>query len=313
MVPAHETFDGTFPFSPHFSSASGFRMHYVDEGHGEDTVLMLHGEPTWGYLFREVIPMLSAEHRVIVPDHMGFGKSETPSDREYSLGEHISNLERFVLSLDLRNLTLVMHDFGGPMGIGFALRHPDRIRRLIATNAPLPLGLPSQGELVTKNLEEAPWFQWINRTYKEGSLKQTLGDLSYNLLSTLWLNGLSRTQSIDDTWLRAYSAPFSTPEECAGAIGWAWGVGSGSLRFEEGTTDAVEQLSKKPATAIWGMRDPTLMAKHLLPLFQEAFPDAPISRIASASHYLYEDAPEAVGLLIQQFIKLTGSVREKAV
>jgi cis-3-alkyl-4-acyloxetan-2-one decarboxylase len=83
-------------------------------------------------------------------------------------------------------------------------------------------------------------------------------------------------------------------------IGWAWGVGSGTLRFE--------QLREKPATAIWGMRDPTLMANHLLPLFQESFPSAPISRLTQASHYLYEDAPEAVGLLIRQFIVLTRAI-----
>jgi len=305
MILEHETFDGTFPFSPHFSSASGFRMQYVDEGRGPDTLLVLHGEPTWGYLFRNVITMLSVDRRVIVPDHMGFGKSETPSDREYSLGEHISNLERFVLSLDLRNITLIMHDFGGPIGTGFALRHPDRISRLIATNAPIPLGLPSQGELIAKTLTEAPWFQWISEAYQDGSLASTLEQLSYNLLSTLWLNGLSRSQSIDATWLRAYGTPFATPEECAGALGWAWGVGAGTLRFEEGTPSAVAQLRAKPSTAIWGMRDPTLLAKHLLPLFEEAFSYAPISRIAEASHYLYEDAPETVGLLIRQFIKLT--------
>lgn len=305
MIQAHETFDGTFPFPPHFSSAPGFRMHYVDEGAGQDTLLMLHGEPTWGYLFRKVIPMLSTEHRVIVLDHMGFGKSETPSDRKYSLDEHISNLERFVLSLDLRNLTLIMHDFGGPVGIGFALRHPDRISRLIATNAPLPLGLPAQNELITKNLAEAPWFQWIAQAYQNGSLEPTLQQLSYNLLSTLWLNGLSRTENVDAAWLHAYRSPFLTPAECAGALGWAWGVGSGTLRFEEGKAAAIKQLREKPATAIWGMRDPTLIAKYILPLFQEAFPDAPISPITQASHYLYEDAPETVGLLIQQFIKLT--------
>jgi pimeloyl-ACP methyl ester carboxylesterase len=82
-----------------------------------------------------------------------------------------------------------MHDFGGPMGIGFALRHPDRISRLIATNTPLPLGLPSQDALITNNPAEAPWFRWIAETYRNGSLEPTLQQLSYNVLSTMWLNG----------------------------------------------------------------------------------------------------------------------------
>src|SRR5919108_3740989 len=81
MIPADETFDGTFPFKPHFTNAPGFRMHYVDEGEG-DPIVCLHGEPTWAYLYRNFIPPLSKRHRVIVPDHMGFGRSETPVDRE---------------------------------------------------------------------------------------------------------------------------------------------------------------------------------------------------------------------------------------
>src|SRR5690348_2221035 len=126
MIPAYETFDGTFPFQPHFFETSGFRMHYVDEGEG-DPILCLHGEPTWGYLYRHFIGPLSRYHRVIVPDHMGFGKSETPQDRTYLLNEHIDNLEALVRSLDLRDITLVLQDWGGPIGGGFALRHPGRI------------------------------------------------------------------------------------------------------------------------------------------------------------------------------------------
>ena len=85
MIPSEETFNGTWPFTPHFSDASGFRQHYVDEGPRDAEVLIcLHGEPTWGYLYRNFIPRLSERYRVIVPDHMGFGKSETPQDRVYN-------------------------------------------------------------------------------------------------------------------------------------------------------------------------------------------------------------------------------------
>src|ERR1700755_3424336 len=113
MIPADTTFAGTFPFEPHFTEAPGFRMHYVDEGpRGGEVVLCLHGEPTWGYLFRHLVPVLSKTHRVVVPDHMGFGKSETPAQRSYWLQDHIENLEHFALALDLNNISLVMHDFG---------------------------------------------------------------------------------------------------------------------------------------------------------------------------------------------------------
>ena len=107
MIPAEETFNQTFPFKPNFSTAPGFRMHYVDEGQGE-TVLCLHGEPTWGYLYRNFIPPLSQKYRVVVPDHMGFGKSETPQDREYVFAEHVKNLEAFIEDLNLTDITFVI-------------------------------------------------------------------------------------------------------------------------------------------------------------------------------------------------------------
>jgi pimeloyl-ACP methyl ester carboxylesterase len=84
MIDANETFNGTWPFAPHFTDAPGFKMHYVDEGGGE-AIVCLHGEPTWGYLYRNFIPPLAKKYRVVVPDHMGFGKSETPQDKVYTL------------------------------------------------------------------------------------------------------------------------------------------------------------------------------------------------------------------------------------
>lgn len=94
MIDARETFGGTWPFLPHFFEGNGFRMHYLDEGSG-DPIVCLHGEPTWGYLYRRFIPPLAASHRVIVPDHMGFGKSETPPNREYSLRTHVENFTKW--------------------------------------------------------------------------------------------------------------------------------------------------------------------------------------------------------------------------
>ena len=157
MIPANETFDGTFPFRPHFTDAPGFRMHYVDEGEG-DPIVCLHGEPTWGYLYRKFIPPLSRHHRVIVPDHMGFGKSETPQNREYTLATHVANLEALLLELDARDVTFVLQDWGGPIGGGFALRHPDRVRRLCLLNTVVPLGLPIENEIFPK-FAESDWFQ----------------------------------------------------------------------------------------------------------------------------------------------------------
>ncbi len=97
MMDAHETVDGTWPYAPHFFDGNGFRMHYVDENpSAKASFLCVHGEPTWGYLYRNIIPRLAKHGRVVVPDQMGFGKSETPQGRRYTIEEHCNNLEKLV-------------------------------------------------------------------------------------------------------------------------------------------------------------------------------------------------------------------------
>ncbi|AMO96364.1 alpha/beta hydrolase fold family protein [Collimonas fungivorans] len=306
MTPADHTFGGSFPFAPHFTDAPGFQMHYVDEGPRDgEVVLCLHGEPTWGYLFRHLIPALSDVRRVVVPDHMGFGKSATPQERSYWLQDHIDNLERFVLALGLRNITLVLHDFGGPVGMGLAARHPDRILRVISANGPTPFGQADLVERWTANVGVAPWFQWIEKAEKDGNLETVLGQLGFNILSTLKLNGFENHALITDTWLAAYGSRFASAADCRGAIGWAKGAAIGAHRFETPDAAADRTIRAKPALAIWGMADRTLHAEHLLPLFTEIFPKAPIHRLAGVGHYCFEDAPDEIAALIVQFIRQT--------
>ncbi|MGH8658806.1 MAG: alpha/beta fold hydrolase [Gammaproteobacteria bacterium] len=306
MIRPDETFDGTFPFAPHFIDVPGFQMHYVDEGpRGDEVVLCLHGEPTWGYLFRHLIPALSDTRRVIVPDHMGFGKSATPPDRSYWLQDHIDNLEHFVLTLDLRNITLVMHDFGGPVGMGLAARHPDRIQRVISTNGPTPFGQADLVERVTANAGVSPWFQWIVKAQSDGSLEAVLNQLGFNILSTLKLNGFENHALITDTWLSAYGSRFATPADCLGAIGWAKGFALGAHRFETPDAQAERAIRTRPALAIWGAADRTLHAEHFLPLFRTLFPAAPIHPLPGIGHYCLEDAPGEVAARIVQFIQQT--------
>jgi len=301
-VAAEETFAGTWPFEARYSDAAGFPMHYVEEGAGPETLLLLHGEPTWSYLFRSQIPLWAQSARVVAVDHMGFGKSAAPANRSYWLQDHIDNLARFVLSEDLRDLTLVMHDFGGPVGMGLAIRHPDRVKRIVSVNGPTPAGQPDLLERLTANAAAAPWFQWISKADADGSLEQVLGHLDYNILSTLKLNGFERNDIITDTWLSAYRAPFPTPRHAAGAIGWAKGFAIGAHEFESPDAAVAKALAAKPALALWGEEDRTLQPDQFLPLFRQVFPDGEVHRLAGVGHYSPEDAPMEVGERVARFI-----------
>ena len=306
MIPSDATFCDSFPFKPHFAALPGFRMHYVDEGPRDgETILCLHGEPSWSYLFRGLIPALSGANRVIVPDHMGFGKSETPPDRSYWLQDHVENLERLVLSLDLDRITLVMHDFGGPVGMGLAARHPDRIRRVISINGPTPFGQPDLVERLTANAAVSPWFSWIAQAQGDGTLETVLSQLGFNILSVLKLNGFENNQLISDTWLSAYATPFAKPKDCLGAIGWAKGFALGAHRFDTPSPAAQRAIRARPAMAIWGEADRTLNADHLLPLFTALFPTAPVHRLPGVGHYSLEDAPDQIGAIVAQFVAST--------
>jgi haloalkane dehalogenase len=314
VIDPAETFDGTFPFRPRFSTAPGFRMHYVDEGAG-DVLLCLHGEPTWGYLYRHLIAGLSATHRVIVPDHMGFGKSQTPAERTYWLQDHIDNLEALVTDLDLSDVTLVMHDFGGPVGMGLLARRPELVSRVISVNGPTPFGQSGLLAAVQANAAQSPWFTWIAEAYAGGSLDATLGTLGYSILSTLKLNGFQDNQIITPSWLRAYAAAFPDPAEAAGALGWAKGWPLGAHRFEQPGAEARERAARIPALAIWGAEDRTLAAEHFLPLFREAFPRGLISELPGVGHYSLEDAAPAITALIKLFLDATanGSAAAEAI
>lgn len=302
-VGANETFGGTWPFKARYSKAPGFNMHYVDQGAGDETLLLLHGEPTWTYLFRRQIAAWSKFARVIAVDHMGFGKSDTPSERTYWLQDHVENLEAFVVDLNLQRITLVMHDFGGPVGMGLAASHPERIKRIISVNGPTPFGQPDLLDRVMANAGASPWFKWIGEAERKGILEQVLGHLDFNILSTLKLNGFEQNHIITDDWIEAYRAPFATPEDALGAIGWAKGFATGQHVFRVPAPGAKDAIGAKPALLIWGEKDRTLQAANFLPLFEQIFPKGKVQLLPQAGHYSLEDAPDEIIDLVMSFLQ----------
>ena len=312
MIPAEETFDGTWPFKPRFFNGAGFSQHYVDEGQG-DPVVCLHGEPTWGYLYRKFIPPLSETNRVIVPDHMGFGKSETPQDRVYTIKTHAENLEALVEHLDLTNITLVMQDWGGSIGAGFTLRNSERVKRLCLLNTACGYGGTGKGMIEDDSPNRlkrkfTPWFKYVKSHYDAGTYHDTVGDLGNHIPSVMKMIGFQNTAQVDDTWVRAYSSPFPTREECIGAIEFPLDALEGRvLAYREEGMAMVDKLKAKPAMLAVGMMDGAIDPEVMFADFEALFPDAPIVRLPNAGHFCQEDAPGTLIALIQQFMQMSVS------
>jgi len=301
-IQAEETFDGTFPFVPHFTAAPGFRMHYVDEGSGQP-IILIHGEPTWGYLYRNFIPELSRHFRVVVPDNMGFGKSETPSDSDYTLERHARNLGALIEELDLRDITLVMQDWGGPIGTVVASRYPDRIGRFVAMNTIFGTDRSMREERLT------PWFAAIKAMEDAGQLEAVLGNLRYLVGGIMMTLGIQRREVVTDTWLRAYAAAFPTLEECRGAIAFPL-EGLHLERIRDTLVGALPGLFKLgeagvPTMMIEGMRDRAIWPHVAIAGFRAFFPRGTVHELAAAGHFIQEDAPEIVVPLIEEFCHRT--------
>ncbi len=301
MIDANETFDGTWPYPPRFFEGNGFRMPYVDApSTGPETFLCLHGEPTWGYLYRHFIPRLVKHGRVVVPDHMGFGKSETPQDRRYTIQEHCDNLDRLVLELDLTGLTLVVQDWGGPIGGSIALRHPERVKRLCIMNAVVGGRAPDRANTV----RDYPWFQWVNSP----AFEPTILNLGATILSVMKRIGFERTAHVDETWVRAYGAPFPTPETCVAAKRFPESIADReTIDFLKTirTATAVQALKQKPAMYLHGEADRALPLDFSVGCFKDLWPDGPVVTLPGVGHFIQEDAPEAATALIEQFVQMT--------
>jgi cis-3-alkyl-4-acyloxetan-2-one decarboxylase len=297
MIAADETFDGTWPFAPHFFDGAGFRQHYVDEGPG-DPILCLHGEPTWGYLYRRFIGPLQQHGRVIVPDHMGFGKSETPQDRDYSIRDHVENLEALVAHLGLSAITIVGQDWGGPIGAAFALRNPEKIKRLCFMNTGVP-GRPPAGVPTPRDF---PWFAWVQTEESQA----VLANLGATILSVLKRIGFERTAHVDETWVRAYAAPFPTPADCKGALAFPTHIGSAStMELMLSSIANLPTLAALPAMYVHGEEDRAVPTAFAVGTFRSTWPTGPVVTLPGVGHFLQEDAPETVIALLQQFIQMT--------
>jgi len=207
-----------FPFEPHYMTlTSGLRQHYVDEGPASGpVVVLLHGQPTWSYLYRTVIPPLVRHGvRVLAPDMIGFGRSDKPTARgDYSVRHHIENLGQLLDQADLREMTLVVQDWGGPIGLGAWRRAPERVRGVVAANTALH----------TADVALAGRLTWACHSQPDGTVAVESALLDYQRMTqelslfapSLFVQGATLTTLSNDV-CAAYDAPFPSEDYCAGA------------------------------------------------------------------------------------------------
>jgi pimeloyl-ACP methyl ester carboxylesterase len=301
MIDAKETFNGSWPFKPNFFKGNGFSQHFVDEGpRNASPIIMLHGEPTWGYIYRKFIPALSKENRIIVPDHMGFGKSETPQDKEYTLKTHVENLSNLIEFLDLKNITFVGQDWGGPIIGAYSIRNIKNVKSYFLINTLFGYSREERPQSLS------PWFKWIKKHYDDKTLDGILGELGSTVLSVMKIPNFTNSEVIDDDWINAYSSQFPDRASCKGAINFPLDALLNRMVpyiLEGLKLGDLKSLCSKPAFLAYGMQDRAIEPDYAIRDFKALFPNAKVFKLPNAGHYSQEDEPEVLINLIKDFVK----------
>jgi haloalkane dehalogenase len=273
-----------YDFPPHYLEQDGLRMHYLDEGSGAP-VLLLHGEPTWSYLYRTIIPELTPSARAIAPDYFGFGRSDKPLQAsDYGYDFHTASIERLVDELDLRDATVVVQDWGGPIGLRLAVERPDRVTRLVIMNTGIGGGRPPSEEWLR-------FREWVRRLGTElipGRLIQ-----------------LSAVQPISDEVVEAYSAPWPVPESKAGIVAFPELVPASPDHPDlPAHLQVREQLARwvQPALVLFSDSDPIFSPRHAERIAAYIPGALEPEIVAGAGHFLQEDKGPEIGRRIAAFV-----------
>src|SRR5581483_3835696 len=243
-----ETFGGAFPWrSSYIDVGGGARMACIDEGRGEP-VVMLHGNPTWSFLYRKFIAALAPRYRAVAVDHLGFGRSDKPLDATYTLEAHSERLGRVLDALGLRDITLVMQDWGGPIGLGWAVEHVDRVKRLVIMN--------TWAFRVAGGTQLFPLLELFRQPVVGQAMVQGLNLFVEGFLPA----GIARKELLPEI-MPAYRAPF--PDYNSRIATWRFPndipVGDGHP-----STPAMGRIQDRlgvlqvPTLIVWGMRDPAI-------------------------------------------------------
>jgi len=281
-----ERFEGLpgYDFEPHYAELHGLRLHWVDEGEG-DPIVCFHGEPTWSYLYRKMLlPLVAGGYRVICPDYAGFGRSDKPTDREwYTYDRHVELMSQLLGALDLSGVTVVVQDWGGPIGLRWAMANADRVARLVILNTGLFTGRVSKGFLA----------------WRDFAVKNP--DLPVGFV----ISGATATDVPADV-VAAYEAPFPMPESKAGAAQFPVLVPTSDEEPGAAEMRAVaDELSRwdKPALVAFSDQDPVFPFPRAGEAFTSIIPTAGDQvRIEGAAHFVQEDRGEHIAEEMLRFL-----------
>ena len=284
-----------YPFESQYIQISGFKYHYIDKGLG-DPILMIHGNPTWSFYFRSLIHVLSLHHRTIAPDHIGCGLSEKPNQSvyKYRLKQRIDDLEFFIDSLDLdKRLTLILHDWGGMIGMAYAVDHPEQIGRIILMNT--AAFLPPPGKELPFRLKLA----------RNGGVFSSLAVLGLNLFVKGALH-MAPFKKLSKEVQRGLAAPYNCWHNRIAVLKFVQDIPIKEIDESYATVQYVDRnlskISDKPMLVCWGEHD-FVFDQDYLKEWQRRFPNSEIFMFSDAGHYALEDVPEKILEGIQKFLK----------
>jgi cis-3-alkyl-4-acyloxetan-2-one decarboxylase len=301
-APANEQIDANwraiYPFASHWQKLLGARLHYLDEGpvsnsESKGVLLFVHGNPTWSFHWRRLISALRLEYRCVAVDHMGCGLSDKPA-HYLQLSDHIANLSALIESLNLRHVSLVAQDWGGAIGLGAALREPERFERIVLfnTGAFPPPYIPLRIRVCRWPIVGQLAVQGFN-AFSLAALRMTL----------------ARTRRLEPAVAAGYLAPYNSWSNRRAVFGFVKDIPTNSSQASWQTLADIERglptLAGRPSTLIWGLRDWCFRSDCLERLLH-AWPNAEVHRLADVGHWVVEDAPDEALSLVKQFLK-TGS------
>lgn len=276
-----------YPFLSKYISIDGHSIHYVDEGEGE-VLLMVHGTPVWSFLYRHCIRQLSEKYRCVALDHLGFGLSDKPGVADYAPQAHAERLAAFIKALDLRNITIITQDYGGPIALDYAVNHAENVRRLVIANSWM-WSLP-QMEQGGKLFDNAIG-RWLYLRYgfsPKVMIPQAFGDKS-KLLPEIHAH---------------YLKPLNTAENRVATFPLVQAL-AGNRKWYDMLNEKSKSIVSKPVLMIWGMQDRFVPAAQLLPLWKKLWTNARYVEIEQAGHFVEEEEPERVVNEIERFLNET--------